>query len=278
MELISREDLLHSAKIIRWLGGIKFVNLIFKWLKINRINEIYARVEFEENPQIALDIILEELGVKYSVNPDDLLKLPDDGAFILMSNHPFGGIDGVIMAKIFGERYPTFKILVNYFLCRIKPIASYFIPVNPFEKGQSNYSSIAGLKSAIEHVRGGAPLGIFPAGQVSAINDWSFKIEDIEWKEQIVKLCSRLEVPIFPIYFEGRNSLKFSILGLIHPSLRTALIPAEFVNKRGKNIRLRIGDQITKKELDEHSDTKALAHFIRSKSYELSYGKYNKCG
>lgn len=275
MDLISKDDVYNATKLFRYIGGKKLINLIFKMLNIDEVNRIYSKVENVNDAQLALDMILSELEVRYSIDSKDLDKLPKDGAFILVSNHPFGGVDGVIMAKILGNKYPTFKILVNYFLCRIKPISPYFIPVNPFEKSKSSYSSISGLKNAIEHVKNGNPIGIFPAGQVSAINNWRLKIEDIEWKEQIVKLCLKLNVPIYPVYFEGRNSIKFSLFGLIHPSIRTALIPSEFVNKKGKNIRLRIGDQIKRIELEQHQDMKSLAHFLKSKSYELHYGNYN---
>ena len=163
---------------------------------------------------------------------------------------------------------PDIRGITNFLLSKIEPIAHHFIPVNPFEKSTSNRSSLPGLRIAKNHLKEGHPLFFFPSGQVSKIVKW-FRIADREWQLPTVKLIQKSQVPIIPVYFEGHNSWKFLLVGLIHPILRTALIPAEVKNKRGKKIRLRIGEPISVEEQKLYPKPEDFGRFLYRKTYEL---------
>src|SRR5690606_25316849 len=144
--------------------------LLMKLLKISTLNKVYNRNKHLKNVEF-LDAILEDFQIRFEIPEDDLKRLPKDGAYITLSNHPLGGIDGILLLKLMLEQREDFKIIANFLLHRIEPMKPFIMPVNPFEDRKDAKSSIAGFKAAISHLRDGHPLGIFPAGEVSTYKD-----------------------------------------------------------------------------------------------------------
>ena len=132
-------------------------------------------------------------------------RLPMSGAYITISNHPLGGIDGVLLLKLMLQERKDFKIIANFLLHRIAPLKPYIMPVKPFESHKDAKSSLMGFKSALLHLKEGHPLGIFPAGEVSTYKDGKLVV-DRPWEEAAIKLIRKAEVPVVPIYFHARNS------------------------------------------------------------------------
>ncbi|MDD2548884.1 MAG: GNAT family N-acetyltransferase, partial [Bacteroidales bacterium] len=238
-------------------------------LKINKINKEYSEIVHLTGTEF-LTTLLDNLQIKYEVSSDELKRIPKEGPFIVVSNHPYGGIDGIILLKIISEVRPDFKVMANFLLRRIEPIKETIIPVDPFEGKSQVSGSLAGIKVALCHVRKGKPLGIFPAGEVSTYyNTESPGVADKQWSDSIIKFIKKAEVPIIPVYFRGTNSRLFHILGLIHPILRTAKLPSELFNKKNKVVKLRIGQPISVKEQNEFTDISRFGRFLRLKTYAL---------
>lgn len=268
MNLIESEDLLKASKGLNRLGGNLGGNLVAKLvmyiLKLNKINKLYSEV-YDENPGAFLDRLIDAVGVTIEINEEDLQKLPKDGAFITVSNHPFGGLDGIILIKLITKVRPDYRVMANFLLRKIVPIKDYFLGVNPFEN-KKNISSAGGLKEALRHVADGKPLGIFPAGEVSAYQAESNSVEDREWGTSALKLIKMAKVPVVPIYFKGSNSLLFHLLGLIHPMLRTVKLPSELLNKKNRVVKLRIGNPITVETQNSFTDIVQYGKFLRAKT------------
>ncbi|MCK4749567.1 MAG: lysophospholipid acyltransferase family protein, partial [Bacteroidales bacterium] len=199
----------------------------------------------------------------------ELKKIPKEGAFITVSNHPFGGIDGMLLVKILEHYRPDIKVMSNFILNKIEPVSDYMLPVNPFERRKDAASSIIGIKMALEHLREGNVLGIFPAGEVSSYNEDNYGISDREWQYPAMKMIKKAGVPVVPVYFQGNNSRLFHFMGLIHPSLRTVRLPAEVFNKKHKKIRIRVGNPITVKEQDAFKDVSTYGRYLRARTYAL---------
>lgn len=140
--------------------------------------------------------------------------------------------------------------------------------MNPFES-RRDISSAGGLKEAIRHLSDGKPLGLFPAGEVSAYQVDSNSIEDREWSPSVLKLIRKANVPVIPVYFKGSNSMLFQVLGLIHPMLRTVKLPSELLNKKNRVIKLRIGNPISTEIQNSFSDIMQYGKFLRAKTYLL---------
>lgn len=268
MKLVDPKDFKKAAGL-NTVGGESIAKLLMGILKINKINREYAKISDLEGLDF-LNTLLEKLQINYDINPDELQRIPKEGPFIIVSNHPYGGIDGIILLKIVSEIRPDFKVMANFLLRRIDPIKNSIIPVDPFEGESQTASSVAGIKHALSHLREGKPLGIFPAGEVSTYyNTESPGVADKQWNDSIVKFIKKMEVPIIPVYFKGTNSRLFHILGLIHPMLRTAKLPSELLNKKNKVVKLRMGYPIQVKEQNEFTDISRFGRFLRLKTYAL---------
>lgn len=242
--------------------------LLMKVLKISTLNEIYNRNKHLGEIEF-LDAILEEFQIKFEIPEEDLKRLPKEGAYITVSNHPLGGIDGILLLKLMLEQRSDFKIIANFLLHRIEPMKPYIMPVNPFEDRKDAKSSVAGFKNAILHIREGHPLGIFPAGEVSTYKDGKLMV-DKPWEEAAMKLAQKANVPIVPIYFHAKNSKLFYKLSKISDTFRTAKLPSELLTQKRRTIKVRVGKAISVKDQDEHETLEEFSEFVRKKTYMLS--------
>jgi len=157
----------------------------------------------------------------------------------------------------------------NYILRGVDQIKEFVFPVSVVEENGKIKSSLTGAKQALTHLNNGGCLVIFPAGEVSSFYQDSNGIMDKIWPDGIIRLIKKQKVPIVPIYFHGTNSRFFHFLGLIHPSLRNAKIPSELLNKKNKNIHVRIGNVIPIRDQNEFPDISRYGRFLRAKTYAL---------
>jgi len=243
--------------------------LVLKILGISKLNKIYDKTK-HLNKNDFLDALIKEFQINFEIPEEDLKRIPNSGPFITVSNHPLGGIDGILLLKLLAGSRSDFKILANFILLKIKPIKDYVLPVNPFDNKKSvNNSSFLGLKHALSHIKNGHALGLFPAGEVSTYND-EMVIQDKPWEPAALKFIKKAQVPIVPICFYAKNSFFFYFLARLSSTLRTAKLPSELLNQKNRTIKVRIGKQIPVKEQDEFSDLSKFSDFLRMKTYVLA--------
>ena len=267
MKLIETEEFVKAARLGR-IGGGSAARIMMKALRINKINKLYEEINHLRGMDF-VDALIDRLQLEFEVNEEELKKIPKEGAFITVSNHPFGGIDGMLLIKILEKHRPDVKVMSNFILNKLEPVSDYMLPVNPFERRKDAASSLGGVKAALEQLSSGGVLGIFPAGEVSSYNEDNYGISDREWQYPAMKMIKKANVPVVPIYFQGSNSKLFHLLGLIHPSLRTVRLPAEVFNKKHKKIRIRVGTPISVKEQDAFSDVSTFGRYLRARTYTL---------
>lgn len=266
-KLIEPEDIIKAAKLNKFVGA-STSRILMLLLRINKINKLYSEVGDMEGPEF-IEALIRKLRINYEFSPEELNRIPKTGPFITVSNHPYGGIDGMLMVKLISQVRDDYKALANFLLQRIDPVKDYILPVNPFEDRKDASSSLKGIKQALGHLQEGKALGIFPAGEVSSYSVHYVGISDRLWQESALKMIKMAQVPVVPIYFSGTNSRLFHLLGLIHPTLRTARLPSELFNKRKKTIKIRIGNPISVKEQSEFKDISRYGRFLRAKTYAL---------
>ena len=242
--------------------------LLMKILKISTLNKIYNKNKHLSDV-VFLNAILDDLKIKFEIPEEDLKRLPKDGAYITISNHPLGGIDGVLLLKMMLEREPNFKIIANFLLHRIEPLKKYILPVNPFENHNDAKSSVIGIKETFRHLSDGKPLGIFPAGEVSTYKAGKLMV-DKPWEEGAIKVIRKAQVPVVPIYFHAKNSRFFYLLSKIHGTLRTAKLPSELFSQKHRAIKVRIGKPISVAEQNEYASIEEYSDFLRRKTYRLA--------
>ena len=242
--------------------------ILMKVTKISSINTFY-----DEHKHLGgvdfLDAILEHYEINFEIPEEDFKRLPKEGSYITISNHPLGGIDGVLLLKLLLQHRPDFKIVANFLLHRIEPLAPYIMPVNPFENHKDAKSSVAGFKSALKHIQDGNPLGIFPAGEVSTYRDGKL-IVDKPWEVTALKLIRKAEVPVVPIYFHAKNSRLFYRLSKINTIFRTAKLPSELTSQKSRPIKVRIGQPISVQAQKEQETLEDFTDLLRRKTYILA--------
>jgi putative hemolysin len=250
--------------------------ILMKVLKISTLNKIYDRNKHLQELEF-LNALLDELQIKFEIPKEDLKRLPKTGAYITISNHPLGGVDGILLLKLMLEREPNFKIIANFLLHRIEPMKRYIMPVNPFENHKNAKSSVIGIKETLRHLSDGKPLGMFPAGEVSTYKDGKLVI-DKTWEEGAIKVIRKAQVPVVPIYFHAKNSNLFYLLSKINGTLRTAKLPSELLTQKDRIIKVRIGKPISVAEQNEYTSVEEYSDFLRKKTYMLSnsFNKENK--
>jgi putative hemolysin len=269
MGLVSAKEV---AKVIH-LDKYGFLGTFVGWLlmvatKITTINRFYNKNKELPGPEF-LDAILEHYEIDFEIPEEDLKRLPKTGPYITISNHPLGGIDGVLLLKLLSKERPDFKIIANFLLHRIEPLKPYIMPVNPFENHKDAKSSIMGFKSALAHLKEGHPLGIFPAGEVSTYRDGKLVV-DRPWEEAAIKLIRKAEVPVVPIYFHARNSRLFYTLSKINDVFRTAKLPSELTSQSRRPIKVRIGQPISVNTQNEEETLESFTELLRKKTYLLA--------
>ena len=269
MSLISKSDLIKASGLSK-LGFLKnpVASAIMRFTKINEVNKLYDILKDKKGKDF-FDSFVRERKLKYIVFEEDLIKIPKTGPFILVSNHPLGAIDGILMAKILTEIRPDFKVMGNFLLEKIEPMRPFVISVNPFENRKELKDSATGMRASLRHLENGGCIGIFPAGEVSNKNNQYGEILDKKWGKPALKLIKMAKVPVVPMYFHAKNSRLFYQVSKIHPDLQTLLLPSEMMHNREKPIRIRIGKPISVKVLDDHETSDEMGEFLQKKIYML---------
>jgi putative hemolysin len=268
LSLINKDEFIQASQLDKYKLS-QAAPLIMYLLKLSKLNRFYDRLDKRQSAVQLLDQCLEHLNIRIDLPESDRKKIPAQGPFLTVSNHPFGMLDGLILLRIVTEVHTDYKVMANFLLQRLEPWESYIIPVNPFESQRQVYQSVGGIKQMLYWLREGHPAGLFPAGEVSTYQPDLRTVTDRAWQTTALRLVQKARVPVLPIYFSGQNSRLFHLLGSIHPALRTATIPAEFFRKKNKSIQVRIGYPISVEEQDEFAQTERLGRYLRARTYAL---------
>lgn len=270
--LISKDGL-RQALGLKGLLGKCAAGALYSVLGIGKLNREYPGVAGLTGPDFSEEV-LRRFGISYKIPREQFGNIPSEGGFLTVSNHPFGGADGLILNAIIGSRRKDFKILTTFLLAQVRNLADWFIPVDNFSTGGAR--SVAGIREALGHIDSGGALGLFPAGEVST---WQKKgvrtavsgkrvVEDKPWAANIIKLVRNSGLPVVPVYFDGGNSRLFHVLGRVHPALRTIRLVRELTGKKGTVVKVRIGRPIPASEV-ANMDIPTLRDYLRNRCYAL---------
>jgi putative hemolysin len=216
-----------------------------------------------------IDSVFEEFQIDFIIDDDDLKRIPKQGPFITISNHPLGGIDILLLIKIITKVRPDYKVLVNKLIYEIEPIRSYLISLGTYDKTRFRYPRLSEMKQAIAYLQTNSPFGVLPAGLV---NSYQFTVNphtDQAWDIASLKLIKKAEVPVLPIYFKGNQNWLFHMLGGIHPLFRPMRLPTDFFKKKSGAIKVRIGNAVSVEEQGDLKNIYLYRRYLRSRVYAL---------
>lgn len=218
----------------------------------------------QENVDGFIDHTLTSVGASLSLtNPDAMSKIPSEGPVIFVANHPFGGVEGVLMSQMLRKARPDLKVLTNELLSRIPEFADLFVGVDVLSDNAAKENA-KGVRAIVKHLRKGGALLIYPAGRVSALEVSNFKIRDIQWNAMVGRLMQQFDATCVPFFVHGKNSLLFYLSGLIHRRLRTAMLPRELAKNSNKKVEITVGEPIKAKDIQGLKDETEVTRYLRA--------------
>jgi putative hemolysin len=261
MSLNNKTEIAKVTKLDK-LGLRALANPIMDILRLNDLNAIYHKFAALHGAEF-IDAVLKEFQLEFEYYAHELKRIPKEGPFVTVSNHPLGAIDAIILIKLISQVRPDYKVMASELLQKLEPLKDYLTTVDNLK------TSFTGLEESLTHIEQGKPLGIFPAGKVSTYDFEARKIVDSKWSAEMFQTLKALEVPIVPIYIKARNSRFFYLLASVHPTFSEAKLPSEVLQQKGKSIRLRIGRSIPVKEQQEYISIAHYGAFLRQRTYLL---------
>jgi putative hemolysin len=230
--------------------------------------EVLRRVDAQESFWRAA---LEELQVQLVYDPDRLAAVPQQGPLIFIANHPYGVLDGLALCHFASLCRQEFRILVSSALCREDRLTSYLLPIDFDDSEQAVRTNIESRQRAVETLRRGGALVIFPAGGISTSLGPFGAVTDLEWKLFTAKLVHLTQATVVPLYFYGQNSRLFQIVSHISLTLRLSLIIHEVHKQMTSTLRVAIGDPIPYEQLAAFKSRQALTDHLRRVVYSLGH-------
>jgi len=242
--------------------------LIERWLGIEALKTIAARLSHHDSAGAYARSGLDALGVEFDVDASRLGHVPATGSLVVVANHPFGGIDGLIAVAALSEWRPDLLVLGQPILTQLGALGRIVLPLDPFGRRSAVAANAASLRRARRHLQQGGALLIFPAGEVSHFSLRRGGVSDGAWQETAVRLALHSGARLLPLYFGGRNSLLFQCAGYLHPLLRTLLLPREALNKSGTRVPVVVGRPIDALPLEGMS-LAAATTYLRMQCFAL---------
>jgi putative hemolysin len=223
-------------------------------LGLQRLNRKYRELVARAGDEVLdarrfTQLALQVMDIELSVEKADLELVPTTGPAVVVANHPFGGIDGIVLGALLSGLRPDVKILANELLGRIPELRPMLILVDALSGKDAAARNAASLREALRWLADGHLLVVFPAGEVSSLSLRRRRVTDPAWNPTVCRLAERVGAPIVPAHFVGRNRTRFQVAGLVHPRLRTVLLPREMLAKRGARIEVRFGAPLSVQDL-----------------------------
>jgi putative hemolysin len=207
--------------------------------------------------------LLDLLGITYQVDAQELARVPRSGPLLTVANHPFGLLEGAILAVLLPKVRSDVRFLANSLLESVPELRDRCIFVDPFGSTEAIPGNAGALRDCCGWLRRGGALVAFPAGEVAHLNG------DSQWNPAAIRIAQRFGASVLPVFFEGSNSLAFHLAGALHPTLRTVSLGRELLNKRGRSIRVRIGRPVSHASLCGFSDSSEATEYVRCRTYLL---------
>jgi len=245
--------------------------VLHRVMMVDRMMTLYNKAISQKADRSFFEAMLSILNVHTNVSPEDLDRIPRRGAAVVVANHPFGFIEGGILGALLPSIRPDVKIMANSLLSVFPNVTDRFIYVNPFGGDEAKRENLRGMREAIDHLRKGGLLVVFPAGEVAHMNLRRREVTDPEWSPMIARMIRMTHASVLPMYFSGANSPLFHLLGLLHPRLRTAMLPHEIFNKQDREIDLRIGSLIPERKLRDIKEDATMMQYLRWRTYLLKH-------
>lgn len=241
---------------------------LLRWSQVNRLVQMFDDSVCSP-AKLPLEALMDQLRVSCRIDPRDLDRIPRSGPTVAVANHPFGLLEGLVLASFMPKIRRDYKIVVNSLLAGLSDFQDRFIFVDPFGGLEATRRNLRAVRASLEFVRSGGLLILFPAGEVAHL-DWMHRtVSDPPWHPTAARIARRAGAPVVPFYFGGANSLGFQLAGTVNPNLRTISLFRELLNKRGRTVEIRVGRPVPAQNLAAFADAERATAYLRYRTYLL---------
>ncbi len=252
-------------------GHPKIVDFLLRLLSVDRVNAVHSACCDTPGPEFCRRLLFEQFHNTLRIDGQEVLDNLPEGAFITVSNHPFGALDGIALIHLIGSRRPAYKVMVNMILNHISAMRPNFIAVDQSASDDpaKRAVSVAGIRQALRQLKDGEPMGFFPAGAMSktTLRDG---LQDRPWQPAVLQIIYKAKVPVIPVFFHGGNSAWCNFLGHACWPARSLRLPAEVFRKNGKELHISVGQPVSVEEqMQHHGSPEELGLYLRRKTYDL---------
>lgn len=245
-----------------------FPGFASRFAPVGKVRDLYRRVQ--QSPRgFHLENLLTEMRVDLRIEAADQHRIPVSGPVVVVANHPYGMLDGAILAVLLTRIRPDVKVLTNFLLGDVPELQQHCIFVDPSETGRAGNSNRQALRQALEWLRKGGMLAVFPAGEPSQWQMPRAPNSDTAWTDTATRLIRKAGASALPVYFCGQN-VGFQLLGMIHPRLRTAFVLQEFLQHEGKTVEVRVGSMIQTNTIAGITQDCDATEYLRWRTYLLA--------
>jgi putative hemolysin len=263
----SDQALSHQTEVLSRVAA--FAGLAGKFAPVDKVRNLYHRVQ--RSPEgFGLESLLSEMKVEIRVDAADQSRIPAHGPVVVVANHPYGVLDGAILAVLLTRVRPDVKVLTNFLLGDVPELRKHCIFVDPFHTDRSVESNRRALREALAWVQQGGMLALFPSGEVSHWQMPARQIADPAWNDTAVRLIRHSGATALPVFFCGHNGVGFQLLGMIHPKLRTTFLLQEFLQQEGKTVEVRVGSGVPADAWSAIGDDCEAIEYLRWRTYLLA--------
>lgn len=216
-------------------------------------------------------VMVERYGLSLEVVGGALGNIPKDKPLILIANHPYGILDGLMMGHILSTVRGDFRIMANSVFKKAEELNRVLLPISFDDNREAMAMNIATRKEALRYLGDGGAIGIFPGGTVSTAAKPFSRPMDPGWRGFTARMVAKSDATVLPLYFDGHTSRLFQIASHLSNTLRLGLLIKEFKKRVDTPVRVVVGDPIGRDVLDPMArDPKQMMEFLRKATYELN--------
>jgi putative hemolysin len=217
------------------------------------------------------EVMVERYGLELRVAGGSLANIPAEGPVVLIANHPYGILDGLMMGHILARARGDFRILAHRVFRKAEDIERIILPISFDDTKEARALNIETRKTALRYLADGGAIGIFPGGTVSTAARPFGRPMDPGWRGFTARMIAKSEATVVPVYFDGHNSRLFQLMSHLHTTLRMGLLIKEFRARVNSPVEVVIGDPIPRAALEPYArDTPEMMEFLRKTTYALS--------
>lgn len=246
-----------------------FFKLLLQSTKVKRINQFYIQHQHDDADTF-INAVFTRSNLRFTFNTNELQRFPKSGACIVICNHPFGGIDGLILYKILSTLRNDIKIMASYTLRKIQPLKDIILPIDTLDENVPKVYRIKGTKTAFQHLQDGGCLILFPAGEIASYQKHINIITDPRWQQPLIKFIQIANVPVYPAFItETKQPWYINFLKHFSYMSENQYLSQELFFRNNLHINCRIGKEIKPDTIQSFTSVSQLGRFLRVKTYAL---------